>query len=215
MGICAVIVFGSAVTLFSAYNISWTDTSALFGSAALVLLFSLTSSHSKKTVAAICAVSGIFIVLNAITRFSTFVPVFPFYILAVVYVILKNRKKYSLKAHCALMGSVLVLSCALSLYCTMDSEYKSTNIETVSHSDFEIYRSQFRDYRVAPYEGNEDFYSSIGWDKDFYDMARQWMFMDRRFNTENLRKIAEMSHTQTAAVSSEKTKEAQKENIFE
>ena len=215
MGVCAVIMVVTAITVFGFYYISWTETSVFFGTAALVLMFSLTHSHSKKMMAAICAVSGVFVILSAMIRFHSFLCLLPYFFLISVYVIIKNAKKHSIKTHAALLAALFMLSVGLYQYNVMDKEYKFTHYEAVSRSDFNSYRVQFSDYPVAPYEGNEDFYSSIGWDKDFYDMARQWMFMDRRFNTENLRKIAEMSHTQTAAVSSEKTKEAQKENIFE
>ena len=65
--------------------------------------------------------------------------------------------------------------------------------ESYERNEFEKYRPRFSDYPVLPYEGNEEFYASIGWDKEFFDLSRQWMYIDRRFNAENLKKISEAS----------------------
>ena len=45
MGVFAVTVYVSAITLFGVYNISWTETSTFCGSAALALLMTLTGSN--------------------------------------------------------------------------------------------------------------------------------------------------------------------------
>ena len=194
MGVFAVTVYVSAITLFGVYNISWTETSTFCGSAALALLLTLTGSHSKKTRTMICVVSGILVVLNALVRFTAFLPLIPFYIVAVIYVVLKNQKKFNLRLHIIFVASVMMILGALYIYSSIDREYKETQIETVSHSDFDVYRSHFSDYPIVPYEGNEEFYQSIGWDKSLYTMAHyKWMYIDRRFNTENLKKIYEMS----------------------
>ena len=98
MGVCAVIMVVTAITVFGFYYISWTETSVFFGTAALVLMFSLTHSHSKKMIAAICAVSGVFVILSAMIRFHSFLCLLPYFFLISVYVIIKNAKKHSILA---------------------------------------------------------------------------------------------------------------------
>ena len=63
--------------------------------------------------------------------------------------------------------------------------------ESETYLELKQYRGQFRDYPVIPYKGNEEFYGSMGWDEEFYNVSRNWMYMDRRFTSENLKKIVE------------------------
>lgn len=208
--ILAVTVLTINLTISGVYTVSWTETSTFFGVSALVLMFSLTQPHMKKTKAIICAVSAVFIILNALVRTSSFKAFIPFYVLTTLYVIIKNKNQYTLKTHIALFVSVVVLIGGIYQYNIMDREYKKSTYETMSRSDFEIYRVQFSDYPVIPFDGNEEFYESIGWDRELYTVAKDWMYIDRRFNTDNLRKITEMSKNLNTSV---KVTD-KKENIF-
>ena len=61
-----------------------------------------------------------------------------------------------------------------------------------SWSDFAIYslaRSKWIDYPSLEYADNPKVYEAVGWSSEFYELARNWFFLDENFTTESLNKI--------------------------
>ena len=183
-----------AICLYGINRISWTMNAALAAVAGVMLLLSYGNEKKKKRYLYVFAL--IFSFISLIIRGASYKAVLPFGILVIVYSAYRRLDKPLLQKknlRVVVMGMLLMLPFLLVYgYGKVDSTIRQTVFPSGSGT-FEYYRGLYTDSYHIPYEGNEEFYESIGWDAELYNMARSWFFLDRRFNTENLKKIAEKS----------------------
>ena len=57
--------------------------------------------------------------------------------------------------------------------------------------EYSAERVSFTDYSKLDYESNQDLFDKIGWSEEFYELVKNWFFMDETVNTETLRQINE------------------------
>ena len=183
-----------SITMYGIYWISWTITAAVSSVAGVMLLMRFVSSERNKTV--FYVMSLVFFFVGQVIRGATYKAVMPFALLAIgCYALSRINRPYLSRdnAKVILFGVLLMIPIVgIYGYGKLDSAWKQEAFPT-SETSFEHYRGLYTDSWSIPYEGYEDFYESIGWDEEFYNMTRSWFFIDERFNTENLKKIAEKS----------------------
>lgn len=190
--ICGLITV--AVNFYGIKRVSWT-LNGVFASTAgmmLLLLFVIRKKYKWWFV----FISILLFGLGGLIRYGSLESVIPYAVLVVTYYYVSNREKlfFSKKNKCILMNAFLFLILLGLMWCYqyVDSSLKN-KVQPVSeeYSEFEFYRSLYSDCYHIPYEGNEEFYESIGWDEEFYNATEQFFYMDERFNAENLKLIAE------------------------
>ena len=188
-----VVFFTAALSLTGIYIISWTVTSVFLGLTAIMMLLLLINERSKKYLWIKFAISLLFLVACGVVRDVALEALIPFFILMLAYILFLNKSVWK-KSTCVFLALIACFfTISLNKYFAQDRIIKASMNESYERNEFEKYRPRFSDYPVLPYEGNEEFYASIGWDKEFFDLSRQWMYIDRRFNAENLKKISEAS----------------------
>ena len=57
--------------------------------------------------------------------------------------------------------------------------------------DYNSTRAQWADHPSLNYSQNPELYKSIGWSENFYNLARNWFYLDEHFNKESLDKLNE------------------------
>ena len=185
-----------AICLYAINRVSWTMNATLAAVAGVMLLldFANETEQRKKKTLYVAAIAAFFVSL--IIRGASYKAVMPFGLLVIMYYTYNKFEKplfqkKNLKGICT--GILLmVLPLLVYGYGKIDGNLKQAEFPSKTGT-FEYYRGLYTDSYHIPYEGNEEFYESIGWDAELYNMARSWFFLDQRFNTENLKKIAEKS----------------------
>lgn len=183
-----------AIGLYGINRISWTMNAVFAAAAGVMLLLTFLEMSGRRWrlyAAAVC-----FFTVSMLIRNASYKAVLPFALLVIVCHTAKGLEKPFL---CRQNAGKLAICFLLMLpllavygYNRIDVGIKQ-QVFPNSLDSFEHYRGLFTDSYHIPYEGNEEFYQSIGWDAEFYDMTRSWFFIDPRFNTENLKTIAEKS----------------------
>lgn len=133
--------------------------------------------------------------MSALIRYASFEAVLPYVVLVLFYRVgnrFCNEGKNHIKKICMETLVFVIFLMGIMVYSRIDKGFKAEMFPSEQNS-FEYYRGLYTDYPHIPYEGNEEFYESIEWDQEFYNVVRDWMFIDPRFNTENLKKNAEKS----------------------
>ena len=157
------------------------------------------------------SLSMIMLALSQIVRHSSYVSQLPFFFLTFAFAVYQCRKRWNKKCKILIILTTVILVSMISSISTIDTYYKDHVVESETYLELKQYRGQFSDYPVIPYKGNEEFYGSMGWDEEFYNVSRNWMYMDRRFTSENLKKIvektAETKHTDSFSEKAKKTVE--------
>ena len=183
----------SALLVYPFHIISWTITAALYAVAAIMLLITLRNSKADKRFFLIYSISLALMLMCELVRFSTFDSQLPFFILTFLFVLMKCRERIGRREKIILFVTTFALSALIMNLYRVDQYYKDHVVESQSFVELNQYRYLFSDHYVLPYEGNEEFYESLGWDKELYDVSRNWMYIDPRFNSENLKAIVETS----------------------
>lgn len=55
--------------------------------------------------------------------------------------------------------------------------------------EYSTVRAKWTDYPRLAYEDNPELYQSVGWTKEFYELAKSWFFLDEHFTKDALSKI--------------------------
>ena len=182
-----------AISLCGISRITWTTNAALAAVAGIMCLLILPDVNGKKWLVYGAAV--MFFAISSLIRNASYKAVLPFALLALMYQTGKDMHIDSRKEKMkTLFSDVLLVVILISIlaYIKVDVALKSDVFQSETGT-FEYYRGLYTDTYHIPYEGNEDFYDSLGWDEEFYNMTNDWFFIDPRFNTENLKLIAEKS----------------------
>ncbi len=183
----------TAISLYGIATISWTINAAFAAVAGTMLLIHV-SSQSAGIFCKTC-IAGLFMIVSLLIRGASYKAVLPFALLAVCYRAgnrLRLEGKHNIKKIAVELAVLIITLITVMAYSRVDTAMKSGVYESGKDS-FEYYRGLYTDYPHITYKGNEEFYDSIGWDEEFYNAVGSWMFIDPRFNTENLKKIAEAS----------------------
>lgn len=188
-----IVLLTAAISLHGIASISWTINAAFAAVAGTMILLDISDQETGW----FCKLGTacLFMVTALLIRGPSYKAVLPFALLTVCYRagirFRKEGKNNSKKIFVELVILIIMLF-AVMLYGHIDTAMKSEVYESGQNS-FEHYRGLYTDYPHITYEGNEEFYESIGWDEEFYNVVGSWMFIDPRFNTENLKKIAQAS----------------------
>lgn len=188
----------AAISLYGIASISWTI-NAVFAALAGTMILVDMSDHKAKVFCKF-GIACLFMMVALLIRSPSYKAVLPFAMLTVCYRAgnrLCKEGKHSIKKIAAELAVFIITLIVVTAYSLVDTAMKPEIYESGKNS-FEYYRGLYTDYPHISYEGNEEFYESIGWDREFYNVVGSWMFIDPRFNTENLKKIAEASRDMRA-----------------
>lgn len=184
-----------AISLYGIRSISFTVNAAFSAIAGVMLLMNLSAEKSIKHLQYICAV--IFMAVASMIRIDSFMAILPFAVLVLFYRAgnrIRTEGRENIRKVCIELVILLLPLMGVVAYNSVDTVLETKIFPSrVGADDYDYYRVLYMDHPHIPYEGNEDFYESIGWDREFYDVTGILMYLDPRFNTENLKKIAEAS----------------------
>lgn len=186
-------IIAVSISMYGISSISWTTNAAFAADAGIMLLMNMSGMKKEKYSQYVCAV--IFLFLASLIRGAAYKAALPFAILALIYYTGNRIRVEGLAKKNRILVELVILLIPLlgiSGYNHMETALKS-NVFPSGTGAFEYYRGLYTDRPHIEYEGNEEFYDSLGWDQEFYDVTKSWMFIDPRFNTENLKKIADAS----------------------
>lgn len=184
----AITIMVIAFSLYGLVGLTYTITSTLASVAGMMLYLGI---YNTEKLYWKIFIATLMVFIGSLVRNASFKGVVPFIILAGLYVVIRNKlstKKESVKLLILMLLPIILIL----VYGRIDSYFKTYGFKTAEGS-FEYYRSLYTDHPHIPFEGNEDFYESIGWDEEFFTMTKSWMFIDPRFNADNLKLIAEKS----------------------
>lgn len=173
-------------------NMTYTLCATLCSTAAMALLFSSLYEDTNIKKISEFVMSCLLMILASIIRFSVFKADICFWALVLVYyfIILVQNKKIKIMIPLCIavicMGGVSLFS--HSYYMDFRESF-----EPEGYYEYNKARTEFMDYDIAPYEGNEEFYESIGWNEELYHLTDFYYFIDEAYNSENLTKILEYS----------------------
>lgn len=187
--LCVVLFF--SIFAHSILYMVFTVNAVLIGCAAIALIFIADLNYDNRLRYVDYIFSGIFLILSFLLRYQCGLVIFCFWILTILYTIAKGKKDNAInfvKIIKLIVFSILVFFIAVLLY------KASGNIRAKYESDyylsFNSYRSKFLDYETVSWYSNKDFYEQMGWDEDFYFLAKNsWFFMDERLNLDSLKEI--------------------------
>lgn len=190
----------ATVFVYAVARLSFTLTACMLGTAGVVHLLSAdTRDHiGVKRMRGIYASSLALMALCFLFRNSTGYSLACFWAAAVVYHALndsfypeKPEKKRALLrlGGYALTGGVLFLALVLL------NGWAYTNLNPTEYAAFEAARGEYMDFPHVTYEEDPEFFASIGWDEETYDLVEQFCFLDENVTAEALNAIVE--HTQT------------------
>ena len=180
--------------------VQWTHTAVFMCSAGLSLLLYAIYHENRKRFKVLQIIVAAFVTLwGSFYRFTVFEVCIGLFSLVCFCLLIESTSKEKAKTHSikrALLHGIksnasMLISVALVLFVAFGLNVLSgaINNATDHYAEFKEYnsaRSAVNDYDVAPYEGNEEFYSSIGiesaediaiikrycTDKDFFDVDR-------------------------------------------
>ena len=204
MRICVAIfsiIYLTAVFIYPFYVLSWTLTAIMYSIAAVMLLLSLTSDEINKRFFVKYGLCMVFLTMSQLVRNSSYKCVLPFFFFSFAYVIYLCRKRWSKRLTFGIVMTTVILVAFISNITKVDKYYKNNVIEFKSFVELDKYRGTYSDFYNLPYNGNEELYESLGWDEEFYTVSRHWMYLDRRFNAENLRQLVEANNNKNENVS--------------
>ena len=188
-------IFTAAISLYGIKSISFTVNAAFSAIAGVMLLMNLSAEKGVKYRQYLCAI--IFMAVALLIRSASFKSILPFAILALFYRAgyrIRTEGKTNIRKICIELAVLLIPLMGVYVYNRVDAAMESEVFQSRSGADdYEHYRGLYMDHPHIPYEGNEDFYESIGWDRELYDVTGNYMYIDPRFNTENLKQIADAS----------------------
>lgn len=190
-----------AINMYGISRISWTMNAVFAAVAGTMLLLTFLESVDREWL--IYAMAVVFFVVSSLVRSGSYEAILPFALLAIIYRTARDIKRpcMSRKNLKAVLVCVLLMIPLMAVYgySRVDSAIKQDMFPNGT-SSFEHYRGLYTDSYHIPYEGNEEFYQGLGWDEEFYTMTGSWFFIDRRFNNENLKAIAEESARQQTEI---------------
>lgn len=186
----------------------WTHTTAICCTAGYLCLYAaffIEKKRSNKIIQGIAAVALVF--LGSLYRFKSFeIVTLIFCVLGFCLLVIDVWKSKSFgqsfkKSFCdgvkkyykALLSLILIV--LLAFACNICSEQiKLSSDEYVSYKEFNSARASAADYNIAGYQGNEEFYNSVGvYSQNDLACLKSWLMDYGLYNTETLRKISDYS----------------------
>lgn len=186
-----IIFLVGAVMAFPFHIFNFSVTAALYGSASLIVLLSLVNTDLDRRFFRKYSIATAFLLLSELVRSSAFKAVLPFYILIILYIFIRRGKNWKKNVKILLAITTVVLISLIFSISKIDQYYKDTMVESETYVKMRSLRAAYMDSVNLPYEENKELYESLGWDEDFYKISKSQMFLDRRFNVENLTKIVD------------------------
>lgn len=180
-----------SISMYGICLISWTINATFTAVAGIMILLNLPVNRKRKHLYVLCAF--MFLAMASLIRNAAYKAILPFAVLALLYQTgIRMEEDEKRRRIITELIILFVLLFGIMGYSYIDTALKS-NIFPSGTGTFEYYRGLYTDRTHIPYEGNEEFYESLGWDQELYNATTEWMFIDQRFNTENLKKIADAS----------------------
>ena len=178
------------VTIFihTLTNITYTINATILAASAISLVFSSLYEQVQSVKIIEFFLSCIYMLGCSIIRYSVFKPIVCFWLLAIVYYFIREKYNKNLKRSIVLFGFTGAMFLGAVFSHTFYMNYRQA-YEPQGYYEYNKARTQFMDYYIAPYEGNEEFYNSIGWNGELYNLTDFYYFIDEAYNTENLEKI--------------------------
>lgn len=205
-GLLAIAVAGLFLCGEAFIFIQYTQTAAISCAAgyfAIYFIFTAEKQIDHKKL--ICFFSIILIFLSSWLRFAAFLSVTSIFIVVIICdtVIkcirnIRNNEKKPIKTATKRQLGLLVISVAaiVSVFSinVFSDAIKSSSSEYLTYKEFNAARTGVNDYRVFPYEGNEEFYNSIDiYSQNDLNVFISWHTDDTKFNTETLNSISDYS----------------------
>ncbi len=190
----------ATVLVYAVARLSFTMTACMLGTAGVVRLLSVDTHDAMepKRMRGVYVSSLVLMALCFLFRNSTGYSMACFWAAAVVYHALNDviylRKPGRRKAILRLGGYALsgvVLFLALVLL----NGWANTNLNPPEYAAFESARGQYMDFPHVIYEEDPAFFTTIGWDKETYDLVEQFCFLGDDVTADTLHAI--IDHTQT------------------
>lgn len=188
-------IYFVAVFIYPFHYLSWTVSAALYCMAATMMLLTVNRGDSNKKLFLKLFIIFVLLTMSPLIRSSSYIGAVPFFLLTFLYIYITriHSKERSRRVKVTVIAVTMILVSLISCINKFDKYYKNHYLESESYIQLEKYRARFSDYDVLPYEGNEAFYESIGWDEELFNVSRSWMYIDRRFNADTLKQIVEAS----------------------
>ncbi|MDR1800534.1 MAG: hypothetical protein LBQ95_01620 [Lachnospiraceae bacterium] len=195
-------VISITALIYPLTTIIFTTNAALVIGASLSLIFTV-SVNSRKAKYFDFSLSGFLLVLASIIRFSSFKAGVSFWVLALCLVYIGesgsffkekqivSRQLFIKKTRTYLLYFLSVLLVCVLGNITNDRLHIDTSPEGTD--EYNEKRIDFYDYPTLDYDDAPEFYTSIGWTKALYELAKDSYFIDDRFNNENLDAIIAFS----------------------
>lgn len=178
--------------LHSVANMSFTVTPAVVGAAAIALTLTFDFAASGKARLARAAPCLLLLLLSFLHRQATGSVALCFWGLAAAYAALSRRPAAEGRAGRRALAQVAgfaALTAALLVSATVvDGRVKEAE-NGEAFREYDALRAAFMDYPHARYDENPELYRSLGWDREFYNAASNWFFMDERFDSRSLSAI--------------------------
>jgi hypothetical protein len=197
-------VFVVSISLYGIYFISWTVNAALYGTSSVGLILVASKEQKIKEKYMLLVVSMLLLGMASLVRFASFKAVLPFVVVVFAYFIIRCIKDKD--SRIAVVGMILFVALSIGTMCfyeKYDASHKMVEYETEEYAEFATYRSYYSDYPTLSFDENEEFYESIGWDRELYYVTKNWCYIDERFNTENLKLIVESSKQERNSINTE------------
>lgn len=167
-------------------------TATIIGTAGVVLLLGINlENKSKKVIFVELFTSILCIAMCYSQQFNSFYAICCYLIVAVVFLFLNGlAKKICLKTAKYLVTYIVFLFCVIFLIKGIENNAKDTP-EWQSYYKYNKYRVSFWDYEHQSYQDNPELFLENGWNEEFYELAENMYFMDKRFNNDALQNIVE------------------------
>lgn len=203
LGVAVSVFFSGFIFISNVLQVQYSQTAVLMPTAGMVLLAYAHLFEIRKSVKIVqTAISVVLFIAGALFRFTPFAVCAAFsflFVLCVFYAKYKQSSQSSIrrKAADAFRKSLsLVIAAAIAFFASA-ALYLSSEVIQRSDSNYRRYieynnaRMLVDDYKMAPYEGNEDFYNSVG----INSSAELYHFVydNEKYNARVLEKISEYS----------------------
>lgn len=194
--LCAILLF---LFLFPTVLMQFTTTSALAGTASVILLLSHKSSDSKKVQICDLSLSVLLMAICYMHRKNSAYVLICFWLYTLAY---KVFKLYIIKGTIyTYLKKVILLVLSLAsvlITVTFVSLYNRSSEEWKFYKSYDTARFHMMDYPHDNRNENPELYKEIKWTDGLYSLSGgvtwSWFLMDRRINEETFTKIAETGY---------------------
>ena len=168
--------------------IQYTSVSALLIATAFFIIFDMQEEKSfskrKKVFADILFVLGIMI------RLQSLMIILPFFIVYLVYIILKNKRTLKISEIKELVKQYIILFILTILIYSSNIIFYNTNSLYKNYIEYNELRTKLQDLSYTDYEENKEIFNEIGWSKNDHYLFYTFNYGDENtYSKENLEKI--------------------------